>query len=126
MAQHRCAGAAARPVLTRHLRRATVRRRTGENIVAVRRTLRINRPALLVERGVVVDVRLVGMKLGDVLCDQYTLHVVPRSGANAVARIDTTGAGRTEVGAPRSIAGTGGHCQRLATLVGARQAAEIT
>ena len=78
MPQHRALVAgAARPVLARHRRRPALGRRAGQDVVPVRRALRVDLAALLVERRVVVDVRLVGVQLGDVGGDEHTLGVVP-------------------------------------------------
>ena len=58
--------------------------------MTVWRSLRIDRPSLFVERGVVVDVGFVGVQLRYVLGDKDAFRVVPGSRSNAIASIYST------------------------------------
>ena len=84
--------------------------------------------ALFAERGLLGEVVAGAVQIGDVLGDHRALGILPRSLADAVARIDgrlAVGGLRREVGAPGFAAGAGGLRQRLAVIVGAGEAAEI-
>src|SRR5687767_6831535 len=70
MTDRGAAGALARPVLAGHLGGTPLGARSGQDVVTVRCALRIDGAPLLVERGVVVDVRLVSVELVRVLGDQ--------------------------------------------------------
>src|SRR5688572_33426909 len=102
MTEHRRARTAARPVHAGHLSRAAVGRRAGEDVVPVRRALPVDRTAHLVKRRVVVDVRLIGVELGDVLRNEDALAVVPGTVANPIAGADRAGTGGAEIGAPHA------------------------
>ncbi len=56
----------ARPILAGRGGGLALHRRTGQDVVPVGRALRVDRAPLLVERGVVVNVGLVGVKLRDI------------------------------------------------------------
>src|SRR5688572_27561553 len=65
------------------------------------------------------------MELRDVLRDEHALDVVPGTVADAVASVDCALTVRTEIRAPLTVSGACGCRQRLAGLIGARQATEI-
>src|SRR5688572_10850576 len=101
--QHRRAGTAAGPVLTGHLRSPAFGCRSGQDVMPVWRAGRINGPALLVQCGVVVDIRLVRVQVRQSLRDEHALDVVPGTGADAISSVHTAGPGCAEVGAPGPI-----------------------
>ena len=125
MPQHRRPRTAARPVLAGHFSGSTVGRRAGQDVVPVRRSRWIDHSSLLVERRVSVDVRLVGVEIGNALGHERALDVVPGPGTDSISGVHAAGTGRAEIGPPGSIAHAGRLRKRLAALVGACQAAEI-
>src|SRR6516164_8489442 len=130
MAEHRSALGAACPVLASAIvgarERSTIRLRTGKHVMPGRRIAHavdavalLGKPCLLIE-----IVRAV--KLGKIVSNDYAFGVLPRSLANAVARIHRARPLRAQIGAPGFS--TSAHClrQRLAMPVGAFESAEIT
>src|SRR5687767_10446965 len=65
------------------------------------------------------------MELRDVLRDEHAFHVVPGPHADAVSGVHCASTVRTEIRAPFTVSRAGGRRQRLAGLIGARQATEI-
>ena len=93
-----------------------------------------NLPASGIQRGGALDViavaLLVAMQIGDVAGDQLTFGVVPGSGTDAVARIETRCSAPlflAEIGVPRviEIEPARGRSGVLANLIGASDPAEI-
>ena len=80
------------------------------------RALRIDRAALLVERSVVIDVRLVRVQIRNIRCDLSPLGVVPGSASDPVASVDVGHRG-AEVRTPRATALAGLRGERLAVFV---------
>src|SRR5678816_934327 len=67
----------------------------GEDVVLVRRVAAtLDRVALLVERGLLVDVALVRVQVAHVLRHHHALGVGPGAFADALARVDTLRASR--------------------------------
>src|SRR5690348_1391559 len=140
VAELRCAGTAAGPVLAGMIRSiricAAVRLRTSQDVVLVRRVAKsFDRLALLGQRSGsskrVANARhfeRVAVQIGEALRDTRTLSVVPRALADAVARVDgrlTARPAGAEVSMPRAIPCPGGLGELLAVLVGPGDAAEI-
>src|SRR5688572_21833215 len=138
MTDHGVARAVARPIVTGSDRRAaqqhaSVRVRPGKDVVLVGRiAATFDGIALLIERGLFVDVVAiamnVAMQLGNVARNQVTLSIVPRTIADAVAgvyrRLVLRGRG-AEVGAPDFASGARRCREVLAMAIGAGEAAEV-
>src|SRR5262245_9628074 len=136
MPEHRGAFGAARPVLARPIltggESRAVRLRASEDIVLVGLiAATVDRLSLLGERGLLVQLVTGAVQAGHAGGNRLALGVLPRTLADAIAgvggRLTPLGLGR-EIGAPgvRARAGTGGLSERLALLVGAGEAAEIS
>ncbi len=112
---------------------AAVGGRTGENVVLVRLVAdAVDQFALFIQRELfaqrVADARLldrVAVQHAVVHRNDLAAEVVPRAGADAVARVDRAGPLRAQVGAPHRIALSRGLRERLAMRIRAGQPAEI-
>src|SRR5262249_49033124 len=129
MAEHRSALGAACPVLACAIvgarERGTVRLRTGKHVMPVGRiTHAVDAVALFGKRCLLIEI-VRAVKLGNIVSNDYTFGVLPRSLAGAVACIPRPRPLRAQIGAPGFS--TGAHClrQRLAMPVGAFKSAEI-
>src|SRR5688572_6831143 len=111
-----------------HLQRP-VRLRAGEDVVLIRLVAHaIYHRALLRQRIFLAEHVHVGVKVGDALGDDHTLHVHPRALADAIARVDRrlpVRGRRAEIRAPGAIPCSRCGRQRLAVLIGSRQPAEV-
>ena len=92
----------------------------------------VDRLALFVERELLVDAVAVALnvavQVGDVLSDDGSLGVVPRTIADAITGVHrrlTAGCRRAEVSPPRSTAGSRGLGERLAVTIGTCETSEI-
>src|SRR5246127_90429 len=129
MAEHRSALGAACPVLASAIvgarERSTVPLRTGKDVMPVGRIAHaVDAVTLLGQRRLLVEI-VCAVKLGNVLGNDYTFGVLPRSLADALACIHRARPLRAQIGAPGFS--TCAHClrQRLAIPVGALKSAEI-
>src|SRR3954470_15652015 len=126
MADDRRALRARRPVLAGLVvtrgKCAAVGLRTREDVVPVRRVAAaVDDLALLAERGLLGEVVGRPVQVGNVLGDHSALGVLPRSLADAVARVDgrlAVGGLRGEISAPGLAAGAAGLGQLLALRIG--------
>src|SRR5580692_4431061 len=118
---------AARAILAGRERRA-VRLRAGQGVMPVRRVAAaIDDVAFFGKRGLLGQVVL-AMQLRDILGDDDALGIGPGAFADAIACIGcrlAVGCLGAQIGVPGMAAGTGGLRELLATLVCARQPAEI-
>src|ERR1041384_842061 len=132
MAEHSSALRAARPVLAglvlARRKGAAVRHRAGQRVVLVGRiAAAIDDVALLGQRGLLCQIVL-AMQFVDILGDNDALGILPRTLADAVARIDcgfAVGGLGAEIGMPGSAARAGRLRQLLTVLIGAVEPAEI-
>src|SRR5262249_5844651 len=129
MAEHRSALGAACPVLASAIvgarERSTVRLRTGKHVMPGGRfTHAIDAVTLLGQRRLLVEI-VRGVKLGNIVSNDYAFGVLPRSLADAVACIYRARPLRAQIGAPGFCPCA--HClrQRLAMPIGAFESAEI-
>src|SRR5436305_2074980 len=132
MADYRGTLRAARPVLAGAVvaagERGAVRLRSGQHVMAVRRVAAaVDDLALFAERSLLGEV-VGAMQLAEILGDHHALGVLPRTLADAVARVLrglAVGGLRRQIRAPGFRARARRLRQRLAIIVGARKAAEI-
>src|SRR5690606_31954189 len=131
MADHGGAVAAAGPVAAGAIlpgrERGAVRLRAGQDVVPVRAVAAaVDYLAPLVERGLLVEV-VVAVQLVDVLRNDHTLRVLPRSAPDAIARINRLAAIglSAEVGAPGAAARPHRLRELLAVGIGALEPAEV-
>src|SRR6516225_3766900 len=106
--------------------RSTVRLRTGKYVMPGGRfTHAVDAVTLLGQRRLLVEI-VCAVKLRNILSNDYAFGVLPRSLADAVARIHRARPLRAQIGAPGFSRCA--HClrQRLAMPVGAFESAEIT
>src|SRR5215469_5122352 len=129
MAEHRSALGAACPVLASAIvgarERSTVHLRTGKHVMPVGRIAHaVDAVTLLGQRCLFVEI-VCAVKLGNIVSNDYAFGVLPRSLADAVARIHCARPLRAQIGAPGFS--TCAHClrQRLAMPVGGFESAEI-
>jgi hypothetical protein len=93
MTQHRGTLGAAGPVAAGPIfagrEGAAIRLRAGESVVTIWRVADPgDHRASLRQRGLHVQLVVVAVKIIDALRDNFTLEILPRPGANAVARVD--------------------------------------
>src|SRR4051812_41274982 len=93
MAQHRRALGAARPVAAGTVfagcKRAAIRLRTGESVVAIGRVTDAgNHLAALGQRSLNAELIVVAVQVIDVLRHGFTFEILPRTIADTVTRID--------------------------------------
>src|SRR5436190_1181767 len=132
MADHRDPLAALGPVAAGHVFAAgesrAVRFRAGKDVVLVRRVAApVDDVSFFGQRGLLVEV-VFAVQLGNVAGNDDSFGVLPRTVADAIARVDCLRAGRrtrAEIRAPGVISRAGRCCERLTMLVCARQPAEI-
>src|SRR5262249_12170905 len=129
MAEHRSALGAACPVLASAIvcarERSTVRLRPGKYVMSVGRIAHaVDAVALLGHRRLLVEI-VRAVKLGNIVSNDYAFGVLPRSLADAVARIHRACPLRAQIGTPGFS--TCARClrQRLAMPVGAFESGEI-
>ncbi len=85
--------------------------------------------AFLVERSLFGEVRCAAMQIGDAAGDHRAFGVAPRTGANAVTRIDgrgPTGCLRRQIGPPGPAAGAARLGEALADRICAVDSPEIS
>ena len=133
VADHGRALGAARPVAAGAIlagrERAAFRGRAGQDVVTVRRKAHAgNDLAALGQRRVHAQLVVVAVQIVDAVRDDFTLEILPRTVADAVARIDrrlAVGGLGAQIGAPGLSARAVALRQLLAMLIGALEAAEI-
>src|SRR5688572_28169446 len=133
MTHHRLARVAAAPVVARAVLVAVERRaiglRTGQYVVHVGLVAAtVYFVPFLCERGVLVDLVVRTVQVVDIARDDDALCILPRTFADAVARMDgelIAPIALAQVRAPRAEPCPRRRCQRLAVLVGSRKTAEI-
>ena len=107
---------------------AALRIRAGEHVVHVRRVATaVEHRAFFREDGLLGELAVV-VQFIDVLGNQLALGVVPRTFADAIARVDgfvAAAGGGAQVGVPGAAARAGGGGQRLAQLVGTGEATQV-
>jgi hypothetical protein len=84
--------------------------------------------ALLGQCGLLGDVVVIAMQIGDILGNDHPFDVLPWTFADAVARVDrrlAVGRLSAEIGVPSVAAGSRGLRQLLANSIRPRQAAEV-
>src|SRR3954468_17114932 len=110
-------------------KRPSVRLRAGQDVVAVGRFgAAVHRLALLVKGGLLADLIVGAVEIIDVLRDGLALCILPRSGTDAIARIDRLRAATrlgAQIGAPGLAAGPAGLRQLLAEPVGTFEPTEV-
>src|SRR5262245_56363246 len=121
--------AALRPVaaglVVRARERTAVRLRAGEDVVHVGRiATAVHGRALLGQRGLLVQL-VRAMQVRDVFRDDDSFRVLPRARADTIARVDGLRALRAEIGVPSVVPRPDCRGERLAELVGTREATEI-
>src|SRR5262249_24906717 len=129
MAEHRSALGAACPVLASAIvgagERSTVRLRTGKHVMPIGRIAHaVDAVALLGQRRLLVEI-VCAVKLGNTVSNDYAFDILPRSVADAVARIHRACPLRAQIGVPGFSACA--HClrQRLAMPIAAFESAKI-
>ena len=123
VAKHRRAFRTARPILAGHVlvarKSGAIRLRAGKNVVAIGLVAdAIIYLTLLGERGLLGEI-IGPVQLRDVLGDDHAFGVYPRTFADAIARIFSTGASRGQVSMPGLAPGTHRCGEFLAVPVGA-------
>src|SRR5262249_55535334 len=137
MAELRRARTRAGPVVTGMVHAvsvgAAISRRSGQDVVLVWCIAEaLDRVTFLRQCGGLADVvpqtrlfRGVPVQARNVLGDALTFGVVPRSGADTVARVDSRRAARTQVCVPGLVPSARCRCQRLALAVRTLQSTEV-
>src|SRR3977135_2139544 len=109
--------------------RPSVRRRAGQHVMPIRGFgAAIDHLALLAEGRLLGDLVVGAVKIIDVLRDGVALGILPRPGADAIARIDGLPAParlRAQIGAPSLPTGANCLCELLAVAVGTLKPAEV-
>src|SRR5262249_27260578 len=134
-------GGVARPVAARVIgavgEGGSIQLRSGEDVVLVRRIAdALDRLAFFSQCGDLREIvaapghfERVAVQVGHALRDPSVLRVVPRTSADAIARVDgglSARRARAQIRAPRAVvAGAGGGRELLAVTIGAGEAAEI-
>src|SRR5262245_45380615 len=108
---------------------AAIHGRAGEHVVLVGIiAAAVDLVAVLVERGLLVDVVVVAVQVIDIFRNRHALGVAPGAVADAVARVHAlrgADADRAQIGAPGAVAGACRLSELLAVRVGAGEAAEV-